>query len=134
MLGVVYVRLIEVDIIGLQALQRVFHLAQDVGLRKPLLVGRELDADLGRQNYFLAIAAALEPVAEHGLRLAAFVARHPARVHVGGVDEIEPGADKLVQNGERSGLIRRPAKDISAQANGRDFEARPSQLTGLHLY
>ena len=68
---VVAVRLVEVDVVGLQALQRGFHLPQNIRLGEPFAGARHIVADLGGNDDLAAAATGLQPVADDGLALAA---------------------------------------------------------------
>ena len=61
--------------------------ASDVGPRQARGLVAHVLADLGGQHDAVALAAGLEPVADDRFRFSADVARRPARVDVGGVDE-----------------------------------------------
>ncbi len=71
-------------------------------------------ANLGGNQNFAAIAASLHPVAENGFRLAALMTRNPGRISVGGVNKIEAGGDKGVQDFEGSWLVGGPSEDVAA--------------------
>src|SRR5205823_14941319 len=86
----------------------------------------------GGEDDAVALAALAEPLAEDGLRLAAGVARHPARVHVSGVDEVHAGVDPGVEQAERHRLVDRPAKDVAAEADARYLESRAAERASVH--
>ena len=131
--GVVAMRLVEVDVVGLQPLQRVLDGAHDVGpAARPLLIRRHLHAALGGDDHLRAVAAGLEPVADDGLALAAAVAGLPSRIDVGGVDAVEAGADKGVEQRERGLLVRRPAEHVAAEDERRDLQSASAELALLH--
>ena len=88
---VVVVRLVEVDVIGLQALQRcIYRLADVLGAQADLAVAH-LFAHLGGQHQLVALAGFAQPFADDALRFAALVAGRPAGVHVGGVNKVHAG-------------------------------------------
>ena len=62
------------------------------------------------------------PGAQHGLRLAALVAGRPARVDVGGVDEVAAGLDVGVEHRLRRLLVRRPAERVAAETERGDLQ------------
>jgi len=74
------------------------------------------------------LATALEPAAHDGFRFATLVARHPGRVHIGGVDQIEAGIDEGVQQCKRGLLVRTPAKHVAAKRDGGHFEAGTAEF------
>jgi hypothetical protein len=76
--GVVVVRLVEVDVVGLQALERGLDRLADVGRREPDLAFAHRLAELGGQHHAAALAALLEPLADDGLGLAAAVGPAPS--------------------------------------------------------
>ena len=78
------------------------------------------------------LALALSQLADDRLRLAAGVARHPARVHVGGVDEVEAGVDERVEQRKRGGLVGGPAEHVAAEGERRDLEAGSAERTKAH--
>ena len=53
---------------------------------------------------------------------------HPARVDVGGVDEVEAGVDEGVEQRERGRLVGRPAEHVAAEAERRDRECRSGRV------
>ena len=87
-------RQIKVDRIDLQALQRILDSLGDIGSGKVLLALSHVGADLGDDDDFVAVAAALHPSADDGLRFAALVARNPARIGIGGIDRVQPASTK----------------------------------------
>ncbi len=94
---VIGVRLVQVDMVGLQALERILDGALYVSGREALFVRRHLHAHLGGDDNLVALAAFLQPFADEGFRFAALVAGDPARIHVGRVDEIEAFVHETVE-------------------------------------
>ena len=92
------VREIEIDVVGLQTLQRRLAGALDIGRLEPL-AGGHLAADLGDQHDLVAIASRLHPLADDGFRFTTLMPRCPARIDVSGVDGVEAGADEGVEHG-----------------------------------
>jgi hypothetical protein len=60
-------------------------------------------------------------------RFAAGVARHPARIDVGGVDEIHAGVDPGIEQAEGQRLVDGPAEHVAAEAERRDLEIRAAE-------
>src|SRR5450759_3988679 len=78
----------------------------------------------------------LSQLPNNGFRFAALVAGYPARIGVGGVDGIEAGVDKGIEDGERSRLVDVPAEHIAAQHQRRDVQfglAEPAKFHELTL-
>ena len=96
---VVEVRVVEVDVVGAEALER------GVGGRRMLSAARPLKSGcwltLVARTTSIAVAARVEPLAEDPLGVAAGVARHPRRVAVGGVDEVAARGGVRVEHVER---------------------------------
>ena len=117
--GIVVVGLVEVDVVGLQALQRVLHRLPDIVGRQALAVRPHFLADLGGDDHPVAIAAALQPLADDGLGFAALVARGPARIDVRGVDQLEAGVDEGVEQPEESPRPRSSRRRCRRRPAGR---------------
>jgi hypothetical protein len=58
--------------------------------------------------------------------------RHPARIGIGGVDQVEPGVDEGIQQQKRSRLVDRPAEHVAAESEWRDLESGTPQLAFFH--
>ena len=95
-------------------------------------VGRHHAALGGDQDLVALGRILLQPGADDRLRLAALVARHPARIDVGGVDEGEAGIDEGVEQLVRGRLVGRPAEHVAAEGDGGEFEARFAELALFH--
>jgi hypothetical protein len=67
------VRLIEIDVVGLQAPQRILDCLQDVGPGESFLPGTHLHSDFGRDHHFRSVAALLEPLPDDRLGFAALI-------------------------------------------------------------
>ncbi len=130
--GVVLVGLVEIDAIGLQALQRALHRLDDVRRGKTATARSHVHADLGGEHDLVALAALGEPGADDGLGLTAFVAGHPARIHVRRVDGVEPGVDERVQDAVAHGLVRGPAEYVAAEHHGGDGDGGLSKWAHAH--
>jgi hypothetical protein len=126
------VHLVEVDPICLQALERGLDLAYYPAPRvarfiqiPPTLVAHRA-VELGGKHDVLASPAA-ECLADDFLRL-------PARVHVGGVDEVDPAVQGSVDDADRRvmvGLAPR-AEHHRAEAQRAHVHARVSQCARIH--
>src|ERR1043165_2173635 len=69
---------------------------------------------------------------DNGLGLPAFVSRNPARIGVGGVDGIEPGIDKGIENAKPRGFICGPPQNIAAKDDGSESELRAADFAHFH--
>src|SRR5262249_33699737 len=130
---VVNVRLVEVDVVRLEAAERLLDRAKDVGPGEPLVGGAPFDPDLGGEDGLVALAACFVPVAEDGLGLAALVARRPARVDVRCVDQVEARIDAGVEQAERGRLVGGPAENVAAEGQRPDLYPRVSELARCHV-
>ena len=93
--GLGAVDLVEVDPVGPQPAQRVLDLLDDPAARVAELVGvlAHRAVDLGREHDVVAPAA--------GERLADDLLGLAARIDVGGVDEVDPGIERAVDDPDR---------------------------------
>ena len=91
-LGARAVDLVEVDPVGLQPAQRVLDLGDDPPPRVATLVGviAHRHVDLAGEHHVFALAAG-QRLADNRLGLA-------GGVHVGGVDEVDPGVQRAVDD------------------------------------
>ena len=118
--------LVQIDIIGPQPPQGSVTGGNDVG---SLQAGEfRQHSNLGGDDDALAAAARRQPIADHCFAFSPLMARHPGGVDIGRVDKAEAGGDKSVKQCERRFFIRRPAKDIPAQAQRRHVDARKAKL------
>ena len=125
--GVRPVDLVEVDVVGLQAAQRVLDLGHDPAPGVAPLVGviAHRACTLGRQDD--VVAASLERLAHDLFGLA-------AGVRVGGVDEVDPGVQRLVDDADRVvvvGVADGP-EHHRAERVGTDLDAGPAEGAVLH--
>src|SRR5215472_12690815 len=123
--------LIKIDAVGLQPSEGRIALAQDV-IFLQVAAFAHVFADLGGDQHLVTLAAALEPFADDGFRLAAHVARHPAGVTVRGVDGIEASVDESVEDVERCFLVDVPAEHISAEHEWDELQIRFAEAAVLH--
>ena len=126
-------RLVKIDVVSLQSLERRFHLPPDPCLAQPFALTGNFGTYLGRDHNFVALAAVLKPVANDRLALAALVTGHPCGVTVRGVNKIQSRIHKGIQYLERCGFVGGPAKHIAAQHQRRYFYSGFSQLALSHL-
>jgi hypothetical protein len=120
------VDLVEVDVVGLQAAQRVLDRGHDPAPRGSLVVGivAYRAAELGREDN--AVAASLERFAHGHFGLA---------VCVGGIDEVDPRVQRLVDNAGRVvviGVADGRAECQRAERVGADLDAGPAEGAILH--
>ena len=92
--GIGAVDLVQVDVVGVEPAEALLALADDPAARVALHVGvgAHVAVDLGRQHD--VVAAALDRLGDDRLRLT-------GRVHVGGVDEVDPGVERGVHDVDR---------------------------------
>jgi len=91
-----------------------------------------IHADLRRDDDGVALAALLQPLADHGLGLAPRVALRPDRIDVRGVDEIETRVGERVEQRERRRFVGRPAEDVAAERERRDRQTGTTEGPLLH--
>src|SRR6185295_9736973 len=126
------VHLIEVDHLGLHALQRCFARTHDVHRRETRLVRpvAHRAVDLRRQDDLLAPPSALrEPAADDLLRPA--FALLPA-VHVRGVEEVDPFLERAVHDLERHRLGGLRTEVHRAETDATDLETRTAEVHVFH--
>ena len=131
-LSVDVVHLVEIDVIGLQPLERAFAGLPDVK-RGELRVVRSVAhwvVDLRREDDLLAPPAALREPASDDLLGPPFAAL-PA-VDVGGVEEVDPEVERLVHDDERVGLARLRTEVHRAEAKPADAETRATEADVAH--
>jgi hypothetical protein len=124
--GVWPVELVEIDVVGLQAAQRVLDRGRDPAPRGSLLIGIVTcrAAELGREDD--TVAAALERLTHDYFGLA---------VRVGGVDHVDPRVQRLVDDPGRVvvvGVADGRAKCQGAERVGADLDAGPPEGAVLH--
>jgi len=125
--GVGPVDLIEVDVIGLEAAQRVLGRGHDPAPRGSLVVGivTYRAAESGRQHN--AVAAALERFAHDHFGLA---------VRVGGVDHVDPRVQRFADDADRVvvvGVADGRAECQCAKRVGADLDAGPPESAVPHM-
>ena len=133
------VDLVEVDVVGLQPRQAGLDRREEVGAIQPRLAiahpaeaaGRRTD-DLAGEDHPVALAARLEPAADHLLRLAVGVGGGRDGVHLRRVPEIDAAVERGVHLGMAFGLGVLAAPGHGAQADGADRQAGSAERTILH--
>jgi len=133
-LAIVPVRLVEIDVVRLQPAQRVLDTVHDVLARKPRVVRSRSHRShhLGGDERGVTILARGQPLPEHDLGLAAGIAGGPARIDVGGVDEVAAGLEVGVEDRLRGFLVRRPSEGIAAEAESGHSKAGTTELAHEH--
>src|SRR5690242_8463548 len=97
-IGIVAMRLVEIDVIGLETFERSLGLAHDPRAGEAFALAGNFRSNLGGDDHLLALAATLEPVADDGLRFAALVAGHPRGISVRGINEVKAGGNESIEN------------------------------------
>ena len=82
----------------------------DVVAPQALVAQAHVGADLGRDDDVVVPAAPRDPAADDRLGFAALVARHPARVRVRGVDQVEAGVDEARRAARTTSARRRSSR------------------------
>ena len=122
-------RVIEVDVVRLQPLQRSLQRRRNLLRRQP---ARRIHAvELGRDLHVSAVLAGRHPGPEHGLGLPALVTRHPGRIHVGRIDHPTARLVKGVQDRKARLLVGRPAEHVAAQHQP---DAAQRGIFAIHLH
>ncbi len=132
------VELVEVDIVGLQAIQRTFHGGVDVLTRMARAVtnpghGICASGDLGGQNDVLAIAARLEPFADDPLGCA--LGFRPWRNGIGlrRIEEIDTARQSIIHLRPGIGLTYLATKHHGAETDARNLKVSASQRGVFHV-
>ncbi|MNJ33806.1 hypothetical protein D3C77_284960 [compost metagenome] len=134
------VQLVEVDPVGLQALEAVVQGGDDVlAVVLELAVANVADAVAGAghlagQDPVGAVAAGLEPVADDAFGGGVGFRAWRNRVHLGGIDEIDSGGLGALDLREGLGLVILLAPGHGAQAQGADIEVGTAQLAVVHRH
>src|SRR5947209_6162515 len=116
--------LIQINVVSLEAFERIFHGTQNVGFREPFLVRGQFHADLGGNDDLVPIACPLQPIADYSLGLAALVSWYPLGVHIRRVDQVEARRGKPIKDLERRFLVDGPSKDVAAQSERSNLQTR----------
>ena len=121
------VHLVEVDVVGVEAAQALLALTQDPASRAAahVRIGAHVAVHLGGEHD--VVAAALDRLGHDLFRLS-------ARVHVGGVDEVDPGIERGVDHVDRLVVVvvAPRAEHHRPEAQGADLHARSSERPQLH--
>jgi hypothetical protein len=130
--GVEAVHVVQVDVVGLQVAEAVLALLDDVAAAHAaavgvIRVGRE--EDLRRDDEPVAVAALLHHLADDRLATS-----WCAAVNVRGVEEVQAGVERRVQDLGRL-ILRGPvAEHPAADAEWADFDAGPSERAVFHEF
>ena len=133
------VQLVEVDPVGLQALEAIVQRRDYVlAIVLELAAADVVDAvagagDLARQHPVGAVATGLEVVADDAFGGAVGVAARRDRVHLGGIEEVDAAGLGAVDLGETLGLAVLFAPGHAAQAQGADLQIAAAQLAIFHV-
>ncbi len=115
------VQLVQIEVIQLHAGEACSGAVHDVGPRRAALIGlrTDLTEDFGRDDDFIArYAQILQALARDPFGIA-------VRIHVGRVDEVDPGFEGTSEQGVGFGLLdRADAAPDSAAAEGHRTEAQ----------
>ena len=119
--------LVEVDPVGAQAPQRVLDLGDDPAPRDAAAVGIVTHRAPELRGQHDVVAAALQGLADDLLRLA-------GGVDVGGVDEVDPGIQRAVDDADRVVVVGVApcAEHHRAEAELRDLDAGASERAVFH--
>src|SRR5438270_7391963 len=115
-------RLIKIDVARLQPLQRIFGRAHNVSFRKTFPLRPHLEPDFCGDDDFVASATLFEPLADDSFRFPTAIAWRESGISVSSVDQIKSGGDESIEQFEGRSLIHRPAEDIPAERQRRDFQ------------
>jgi hypothetical protein len=128
------VELVEIDVIGLQPLERLVDGVVDVLAieLRGVAAGAQISIvrtarDLGGDDYPVALAARLQPRAEEALGIALRLGARRDGIDLGGVDEIDAAPERAVELGVALGLGVLLAPGHAAQRDRRDFQIGPAQ-------
>ncbi len=118
-------RLVEIDIVGLEPAQALLAGADDVLAAEPGIIGSRahFPATFSRQHDPLAGAARLDPAPNNFLGGPGAARRAAKRVDIGGIEERDAGLVGHVHNAKRGRLVGLVAERHRAQADLADFEA-----------
>src|SRR4051812_44514550 len=94
---IVAVRLVKINVVSLQSLKRAFHLPQDPRFAQAFALPGYLRSYLGCDHNFVALAAALEPIAENCFALAALMSWRPGGIAVRGIDKVQSCRHERIQ-------------------------------------
>src|SRR6185312_698908 len=95
---IVTVRLVKINVVGLQSLERPFHLPHDPRFAQAFALPRNLGSYFGSDHNLVALSPALEPIAENCFALAALVPRRPGGIAVRGINEVQSCSHKGIQD------------------------------------
>jgi hypothetical protein len=119
------VHLVEVDVVGVQALEAVLHRLDDVppGAAPQVLALAHGVGELGGQDRLVPLA--LQRLAQEDLGLG-------GAVDIGRVKEVDPAVEGGVDHHARLGLVDPHAEVVAAEPDYADLEPAVPQPTKLH--
>ncbi len=131
--GIVRMRLVEIDPVRAQALQRAVDRLHHVGAGQALALPGHLHAELGGDHHLVATPTALgQPAADHALGFPARVAGDPEGIDVRRVDQVEAMVHEGVEQGEARALVGCPSEHIAPERPGGDLQSRAAQFLSFH--
>ena len=133
------VQLVEVDVIGLQPLQRTVDGGADVGAvhgrraaANPVEIARRA-GDLGRDHDLLA-PLALQPAPDDAFRHAESPGARRHGVHLGGVEEIDAGGERVVKLVVGIGFAGLLAEGHGAEADVGNDQLAAAERAGIEIF
>ncbi len=123
-LRVVEMRVVQIDAVRLQALQRRLSCGRDVVGLQSLEIG--MATHLGGDHDVVLQSPIGDPFPDDRFGFPTGIAGSRRRVRVGGVDEVCTGFGERVEDLEGRLLVRGPSERVAAQAESEDVEVRIS--------
>ena len=127
------VDLVEVDIVDAQPAQRPVDAVQDVLARQAAVVGiaAHRPVDLGGDHHLVPLGVFLQRLAGHPLALA-------LGIDIGGVEEVDPGLHRTLEERQRRLLVQHPRPPLggaighAAQTQARNLQAGVAKANIVH--
>jgi len=126
------VQLVEIDIVGLQPLQRGVDRIQDVLEAHALVPGPAPGAADALGGDDVVVALADQPIADDFLGAAHRVAAAAERIDVGAVEEVDPALGGGVHDRTADVLLTLQTEGHGAEAEAGNGEAGAAELGSLH--
>ncbi len=124
---VVEMRVVQVDVVALQARQRRIRRGRDGRGGQTAEVG--MLTHLGREDDVVSSAGPGEPVADDGFGFAARIARCERRIRVGGVDQRPTGTEERLDDVVRRGFVGGPPEGVGAERKRENIQVRVSDAS-----